>query len=148
MNNMNNVYVLAFLLLNNKVLMLRRKNTGFADGNYCLVGGKVEDNERALAAIKREVYEEVNLDLDESRFELVHTLHRKGTEANIIVLCFKANISENEMPINKEPKKHDDMRFFDINELPENTIPAHKQTINCIENNILYSEHGWFEKNE
>jgi len=39
------------------VLLLRRYNATFADGLYGLVGGKVEQSEPALKAIKREVDE-------------------------------------------------------------------------------------------
>jgi len=46
-------------------------------------------------------------------------------------------------PSNNEPTKHDDLRFFAIEQLPVNIIPAHKQAIECITQNISYSEHGW-----
>lgn len=73
----------------------------------------------------------------------MHVLHRKGTETEFVALCFKVDISERDTPSNKEPDKHDDMKFFNINELPENIIPAHKQIIQCIDRAIFYSEHGW-----
>lgn len=140
---MTDLYVLALLYKNDQILLLRRINTNFGQGLYSLVGGKVETDERALHAIRREVLEEIGLDIAETDFDLVHTFHRKGTEKPLVALCFKANIANMPAPHNAEPKKHDDLRFFNINELPANILPAHKQAIEYICKNIPYSEHGW-----
>ena len=137
------LYVIALLCVGDTVLLLRRHNTGFGDGLYSLPGGKVEQGETARQAIKREIYEEVALDIPKSNFDLVHTFHRKGTEHEIIVLCFKVDITGMPTPTNQEPEKHDDMRFFNLNQLPDNIIPAHKQALECIQKGITYSEHGW-----
>lgn len=137
------LYVIAQLYINDSILLLRRLNTAFGDGLYCMPGGKVESGETAKQAIQREILEELGLDIPQSDFNLVHTFHRKGTEHEIIVLCFKVDIAKLPAPINKEPEKHDDMRLFNINQLPENMIPAHKQALECIKNGTTYSEHGW-----
>ena len=139
-----NFYVLAFLCLGNEVVLIRRSShQTFGAGQYSMVGGKVERGETARQAIKREVYEETGLDIPESAFELVHTIHRKGTEAEFIALCFKADLTGMPAPYNKEPDHHDDLQFFPFNQLPGNILPAHKQAIECIQENIYYSEHGW-----
>ena len=137
------LYVIALLSFNNKVLLIRRVNATFGDGLYSLVGGKVESGETALHAIKREVHEEVDLEIPESNFELVHTLHRKGTDSEFVALCFKADVTDISHVRNNEPDKHDDVRFFNIDELPTNIVPAHKQIIDCILKNVPYSEHGY-----
>jgi 8-oxo-dGTP diphosphatase len=137
------LFVIALLCMGDNVLLLRRGHVSFGNGEYCMVGGKVEQGEAALHAIKREVYEEVGLDIPESDFELVHTFHRKGSESELVALCFKADITHLPMPHNNEPEKHDDMRFFSIHQLPENILPAHRQAIQCIQKNVSYSEHGW-----
>lgn len=136
------LYVLAVLYRGDEVLLLRRVNTNFGNGLYSLVGGKVESEERALHAIRREVLEEVGLEISESQFKFVHVFHRKGTESSLIALCFQVDIS-NMMPRNIEPNKHDDVRFFNVNQLPNNILPAHKQAIEYINKEIAYSEHGW-----
>jgi 8-oxo-dGTP diphosphatase len=137
------LYVIALLCAGDTIVLLRRHNTGFGDGLYSLPGGKVEEGETVKQAIKREIYEEVGLDLPQADFNLVHTFHRKGTENEMIVLCFKADITTMPAPTNKEPEKHDDMRFFNLNQLPENMIPAHKQALEYIKKGTAYSEHGW-----
>lgn len=138
-----NVFVLALLHTTEGVLLVHRVGASFGDGLYSMVGGKVEAGETALQAIRREVLEEAALDIPESSFKLVHTLHRKGTETELIALCFKVDVNNMPEPCNNEPDKHDDMRFFAVDQLPENIIPAHRQIINCVQKGINYSQHGW-----
>lgn len=137
-----NLFVLAYLMLGDQVLLLRRKDASFGNGLYHLSGGKVEQGETARQAIRREVQEELGIDISEKSFELVHTFHRKGTETEFIALVFQADISGLN-PVNSEPHKHDDLQFFNVEQLPENMIPAHRQAIECIQQGVNYSEHGW-----
>jgi 8-oxo-dGTP pyrophosphatase MutT (NUDIX family) len=139
---MDEFYVLAALYAEDRVLLVRRAAQEFGKGKYSLIGGKVEPRERALHAIRREVQEETGLDIPESDFTLVHTLHRLGTEGPFIALCFKADIAQLN-PHNTEPEKHDDMRFFSVHDLPENLLPAHKQIVEQSICHRPYSEHGW-----
>jgi 8-oxo-dGTP diphosphatase len=138
-----NMFVLAFLFVGDTVLLLHRHNTNFGDGLYSLVGGKVDAGETARQAIKREVAEEVGLDIIESAFELAHVLHRNGSETEFVAICFKVDIAHMDQPLNMEPDKHDDMQFFAVDQLPKNILPAHKQIIEKIAQHINYSEHGW-----
>jgi len=140
-----NIFAVALLYSGDTVLLARRFNADFGNGLYHLVGGKVEQGETARHAVSREVLEETGLDILEDQFTLVHTLHRKGTATELIVLCFAADVSSVHAPRNMEPDKHDDMRFFLVDQLPENMIPAHHQILQCIQQNILYSEHGWYK---
>lgn len=137
------LYVLALLCRGDEIILLRRCNTNFGQGLYCMVGGKVNEGEQALQAIRREVQEEVALDIPVSAFQLVHTFHRKGVEGDLVALCFKADITHLPAPYNNEPEKHDDMRFFNIHQLPAAMLPAHKQALECIGKGGTYSEHGW-----
>ena len=44
---------------------------------------------------------------------------------------------------NNEPNKCDDLKWFDINNLPENTIPYIKEAINNYNKKIKFSLFGW-----
>jgi 8-oxo-dGTP diphosphatase len=138
------LYVLALLCSGSDVLLLRRSHVDFGSGLYSLVGGSVQQDETALHAMSREVSEEVDLEIPSSKFQLVHVIHRQGTENPLILLFFKADVSGMH-PKNNEPDKHDDMRWFSLNQLPENMIPAHKQALECIGKKLLFSQHGWEE---
>jgi 8-oxo-dGTP diphosphatase len=140
---MSHIFVVAFLTIGDTVLLTHRMGSSFGSGLYGMVGGKVEAGEAALPAIQREVREETLLDIPCSSFELVHTLHRHGTETEFIALCFRVDISSLESPQNNEPHKHSELRFFPATALPHNILPAHKQMIECIQKSICYSEHGW-----
>lgn len=137
------LFAIAFLCIGEEILLVRRCSQSFGKGSYSMVGGKVEQGESFLKAVAREVCEETTLVIPEDAFELMHIFHRKGTDTEFITLCFKVDIAHLPSPYNNEPDKHDDMRFFNVNELPVNILPAHKQAIECIQQNVSYSEHGW-----
>ncbi|MDR3624406.1 MAG: NUDIX domain-containing protein [Chlamydiales bacterium] len=129
--------VLTILLKDDQVLLLRRKNTGFRDGDFCLVGGKIELNEPATQAASREALEEVGLDL--KNLEFVHVLHKMGERDDLIAFAFVATEWEGTLH-NCEPEKHDLMQWFALRHLPKNILPAHKQVLEMFQNKIHYSE--------
>lgn len=134
-------YALLLLLNeNSEVLLLRRKGVSFGDGLYSLPGGKIESGETALEAVKREAKEE--LDINVEQLKLVHVVNRQGTETEFYVFVFKPDVWQG-VPHNNESDKCDDMRWFSLDMLPQELIPAHRQAIECSQNKITYSEHGW-----
>jgi 8-oxo-dGTP diphosphatase len=73
-----------------KVLLLRRENSGFEDGNYSLVAGHVNKNESAIQGAIREGLEEAGVVLKPQNLELVHVMSRLS-ETERIDLFFKVN---------------------------------------------------------
>lgn len=63
------VAVHIFLLRSGSVLLLRRFNTGFEDGNYSLVGGHLEGGESVPQAAIRECREDVGVEIDRADLE-------------------------------------------------------------------------------
>lgn len=133
--------VYLILVKDGKTLLLRRANTGYEDGNYGLVAGHADGNEAATDALCREVLEESRLRLNPKEVRFVHLMHRVGDDERIDVF-FTVDNWEGE-PINNEPEKCDDLSWFPLNQLPNNTIPYIKQALYCYQEGTTYSEFGW-----
>lgn len=59
------IYVVAFILENNKVLIAKRSEAAkLFPGYYELPGGKVEFGEKPESALARELKEELNADIE------------------------------------------------------------------------------------
>lgn len=130
------------LIKDNKILLLRRFNTGFEDGNYSVVAGHLNGNETFIQAMIREAREEAGIGLKPDDLDVVHVMHRKCPGEERIDFFIKAKKWKGEPKI-MEPNKCDDLSWFALNDLPENIIPYLKQAIENIMNNTIYSEHGW-----
>jgi ADP-ribose pyrophosphatase YjhB (NUDIX family) len=124
-----------------KILMIRRFQTGYADGEYSLPAGHVEDGETLTECLIREAKEEVNVTVLAEDISLVHVMHRKSNDIRIdfFFLTHRSGTT----PKNMEEHKADDMRWFRMNDLPKNTVPYLRKAIEFYRKNIFYSEFGW-----
>ncbi len=71
--------VYLFLVRENQILLSRRYNTGFHDGEYSLPAGHLERNKTLTEAIIRKAKEETDVELDQKDLRLVQVMHRKET---------------------------------------------------------------------
>jgi 8-oxo-dGTP diphosphatase len=130
----------------NKILLSRRRNTGFQDGKYSFAAGHLKSDEETLSqAMVREAKEEVGIEIGSADLKLVHVMHRKQQEPTSerrINLFFTVTKWRGEPKI-MEPDKCDNLQWFELDNLPDNTIPYIKQAINCIKQNVAYSEYGF-----
>ena len=135
--------VAAYLILieDSKILLQRRQNTGYEDGNYSIPAGHLEDTESVTDCLIREIKEEIDLDLKAEDEELVHTMHRRENDIRID-LFFTTKKYQGE-PKNAEPEKCDDLSWFSLDNLPENTVPYVKQAIESYLAKEIFSERGW-----
>lgn len=133
------VYIL--LIKDNKILLLRRFQTGFEDGKYGLVAGHADGGETMREAMIREAREESGIELIKDDLDLVLTMHRIGKDERVDFF-FTTKKWKGEIK-NMEPNKCDDLSWFPLNQLPENTIPYIKIAIDCYLKGINYSEFGW-----
>src|SRR3954465_461524 len=62
------------------LLLARRYQTGFEDGNYSLVSGHLENQESVTSAAVREAQEEIGVTLTPHDLEFVHVMHRKSED--------------------------------------------------------------------
>ena len=103
----------------NEILMLRRCNTGFKDGEYGLVAGHVEPGETLKGAMIREATEEAGIALSPDKLDVVGVI--PSLSDDYVYFFFRTAAWRGDVK-NMEPHKCDDMRWFQVHELPENTV--------------------------
>lgn len=133
------VYLL--FIKDGKILLLRRANTGYEDGNYGLVAGHLDAHESLTHAAIREAKEESGVDIVRNDLEVKTTMHRRQNDERVDFF-FEVKKWTGE-PVNTEPDKCDDLSWFHLDNLPSNTIPYIRQAIECYQKGIIYSEFGW-----
>ena len=136
------VTVLLMLKKGQKVLLLRRFNTGYEDGNYCFPGGHVEKGEPISKAMIREAKEEIGIEIKEKDLNLIHILNRKVKDNAYMDLIFECKDWQGEAKL-MEKDRSDEIKWFDLNKIPYNIIPFMKAVFN--EPKMLYIEYGWEE---
>jgi 8-oxo-dGTP pyrophosphatase MutT (NUDIX family) len=129
------------LIRGGKILLSRRFQTGYEDGKYSLPAGHIEEGETLTAGTCREIGEEIGIILKPSDLKLVHVMHRKHID--IRMDFFFVTDKKKLKPVNLELHKSDDIAWFLINKLPNNTISYIRAAIENYRKNIFYSEFGW-----
>ncbi len=139
----------VYLILknNNQILMMRRFNTGYKDGFYSLPAGHLDGNETLKDALIRETKEETGLLIEASDLKLVHVMHESSditepADNERIDFYFEVSKYKGEPSI-IEPHKCDDMRWFNINELPDNIVDKVSVALGHIKSGEIHSTYGW-----
>lgn len=123
------------------ILLSRRYQTGFEDGKYSLPAGHTEPGETFSRALMREIQEETGIVLTSDDIAVSHIMHRNAEREYIDVFYVARQWVGT--PENKEPEKCDDLSWFPVDDLPENTIPYVRQAIKNSLQGVFYSEYGW-----
>jgi ADP-ribose pyrophosphatase YjhB (NUDIX family) len=135
------VTIHLFFIKEEQILLLRRYNTGYEDGNYSVVAGHLDGGETIKQAAVREAKEEAGVSLTEENVELVGVMHRKAGDERI---DFFAVVKEWEGEVqNLEPHKCDELRFFPLDDLPENIIPYILRAIDNYKKGKWFDSFGW-----
>ena len=104
---------------NNETLLVRRTGkTRNQAGFWSKPGGGVEFGEKIEDAVKREVKEELGIDIELIRFLGFSNHIVKNENQHWIAFNYLAKII-NGHPQNLEPEKHDEIKWFNFNNLPE-----------------------------
>ena len=123
------------------ILLSRRFQTGYMDGYYSVPAGHLNGGETIIQAAMRESLEETGTSLSPQDIHFATVLHRyEGEERIDFFVRIKNWVGE---PINTEPQKCDDLRWFSLTELPSNLVPY----VSCgIQNSLQekpFVEFGW-----
>ena len=135
------VAVHLFFLRADRVLLLRRFNTGWEDGNYSVPAGHVDAGETVTQAAIREAHEEIGVRLEPQDVEVVHVMNRKSEDERIDFFLL-ARRWTGEIA-NQEPDKCDDLAWYPMASLPDTMIPYVKQALHNCRNGMPFSEFGW-----
>lgn len=135
------VTVHLFFFREDQILLLRRFNTGYADGQYSIPAGHLDGGETVIAAAAREALEEVGVHIEAQDIQFSSVMHRRDGDERV---DFFVNISSwMGEPANAEPDKCDELLWVKIEELPLNTIPYIRQALGNHLTGIKFDEFGW-----
>jgi 8-oxo-dGTP pyrophosphatase MutT (NUDIX family) len=139
-----NVGVHLILIRDEKVLLLQRANTGFADGDWSVPGGRLDEGETLPHGAAREAMEELGIHIDLDDLTFVHLCHHADPDGqNRIGVFFTATRWTGE-PINAEPDKCSKLQWFELSGgLPQNTVSYIRAGINTHQQQQPFSLDGW-----
>ena len=108
------------------------------DGKYdTACSGHLEQGESLSMAVAREAKEEIDLDIDEKNLKLISIIH--PYQEDYINVFFTTDKYEGTPKI-MEPNKCNDLKWFNINELPENVISRIRNAVENIKKGIIYDD--------
>ncbi|MBD0382999.1 NUDIX hydrolase [Paenibacillus sedimenti] len=134
---------LLFYRNDEEVLLLKRINTGFEDGKWSVVAGRMDGGEEVKAAAIREAKEESGVDIEPADLDVIGIFHRKNRTSEWVDFFLKVRSWKGQI-INTEPEKCEELRWFNVNELPDNMISYIKSAIEKQEQGGVWFESvGW-----
>jgi len=125
-----------------QILLHRRKNTGYQDGKWDIAAsGHVDEGETAKMAVVRECAEELGIDVKIKDLSFVHLSHRVSNTGGRTYydIYFVVN-KYHGIPKVIEPDKCSELRWFKIDDLPNEIIDIRKIALDNYRNDIQYSE--------
>lgn len=131
---------------NDEILLIRRKNTGWRDGEYALPAGHIDPHETAIQACVHEAREEVGLEISTDDLKLVHVMQCEPVvkeDDNFINLYFSCE-RWGGVAIIGEPEKCDDLIWVaskDFDQIP--VINTVRKAIEHIEHDESLSFYGF-----
>ena len=135
------VAVHLLLVRDGQILMLRRYNTGYEDGNYSVVAGHIDSGEEFKTAMIREAREEAGIEISSGDLAVMGVMHLKEDEEYIYFFLHTSHYFG--QVVNMEPHKCDDLSWFDIDDLPPNTIPYVRRAIQNYRDGVWFDSLGW-----
>ena len=119
-----------------EILLMLRQNTGHLDNYYDLPGGHIERNEDIFDAMIREAKEEIGINIKKEDMCIIHIYHHY--KKDMLKFVFKVNKYTNKI-INGEKEKCRELGWYEIQNLPNNIIPAIKDEIQNIIKGVYYN---------
>ncbi|MEU7766240.1 NUDIX domain-containing protein [Nocardia sp. NPDC049190] len=138
------VDVHVLLLRGDELLLSKRRSHDEFDGCWHLPAGKLEAGEPGSAGAVREAYEEVGVVIDRADLRHIHTAHVIGSGLEPRLGLFFETRHWSGEPVNREPDKSYELRWFALSALPEATLISYSTAgIRAHLTGATYSEQGW-----
>ncbi|HVU66611.1 MAG TPA: NUDIX domain-containing protein [Ktedonobacteraceae bacterium] len=130
-----------FLLRDGQVLLLRRFNTGYEDGNYSVIAGHMDGGEEVREAMIREAREEAGIEIVLEDLEVVGVMHRKTSPERVDF--FLSTERWHGEPRNCEPERCDELAWYSLAHLPANMVPYVRRALENYRAGRWFDSFGW-----
>ncbi|MGW3102936.1 NUDIX domain-containing protein [Streptomyces sp. NPDC001100] len=129
------------------VLIQRGERATFGRGMWDLPAGKNEPGEPVTETAVRELYEETGIVVAPESLKVVHLIHAAaGVDAphGFLTVVFVADKWSGE-PENREPHKHAQVRWFQVDAVPEKFVRGNGQALRQYLDGVApqVSPYGW-----
>ncbi|MFH1866830.1 MAG: NUDIX domain-containing protein [Patescibacteria group bacterium] len=136
------IAVHVFLIKKNKILLMKRINTGWQDNKWSVPAGRVNNGETISHTAIREAKEEVGIKIKKQNLSKPLIMHFNDKKKERIYIFFTCR-SYQGIPRNLEPKTCSGIKWFKLNQLPHKLLPRHITTAwNGILKGDTYLEYG------
>ncbi|SFJ80075.1 ADP-ribose pyrophosphatase YjhB, NUDIX family [Paenibacillus sp. UNC496MF] len=125
-----------------RVLLLKRINTGFEDGKWSVVAGRIDGNEEVKAAAIREAKEEAGVTIRPEDLDVVGVIHRKNVSSEWIDFYLRVRAWSGEIA-NMEPHKCEELAWFSLRELPGDMIGYIRTAVEKDHGAMWFESLGW-----
>lgn len=126
----------AFIINENNQLLLQKRAVPAEKDHWCIPGGRLEMFETLENAVIRETKEETDLDIEVIKMIGVCDHIIKEESAHWVATSFLCKIKSG-VPKIMEPDKASDLRWFDLDKLPEKLTITTRKALRDYNKNIL-----------
>jgi 8-oxo-dGTP diphosphatase len=123
----------GIILKDNKVLMAKRRGK-FGNGTWGTFGGHLEFGESFEKCVKREAKEELGIEIGIKK--LISLSNLIDNEHHYVDMVFLVELIKGDPKI-LEPEKHEDLEWFDIDNLPSPLFISIEKAMEALKNNQI-----------
>jgi 8-oxo-dGTP diphosphatase len=135
MENIPKVGVGVMIWKDHKILLGKRKNA-HGEGQYAFPGGHFEYMESFEDCARREVREEVGIELDNIKFQLLGNITDFAPK-HYVQVSFTAEWKSGDVKV-LEPEKCEGWEWFELDKLPDNIMITSRLSIESYKNGQIY----------
>ena len=118
----------AFIVNDNNELLLQKRAVPAEKDHWCIPGGRLEMFETLEHAVIRETKEETDLDVKVIKLMGICYHIIQEDNAHLVAMSYLCKI-ESGIPKIMEPDKASDMKWFNLNDLPEKLTITTKKAL-------------------